>query len=75
MFCELWLALVDHPEDDGGVVAVAGNSYENPSTLSSLFLLRHAQADWEVLPQTLKKGRFGHMAVRVPDNVVDCTLA
>ena len=68
-------ALVDHPEADGGVVVVAGNSYENPSTLNSLYRLRHAQAEWEILPQTLKKGRFGHVAVGVPGDVVDCTLA
>ncbi len=66
-------ALVDHPDADGGVVAVAGNSYENPSTLNSLFRLRHAQAEWEILPQTLKKGTFGHVAVRVPNKAVNCS--
>jgi hypothetical protein len=66
-------AIVDHPETDGGVVVVAGNSYEDPSTLSSLFRLRSAQAEWETLPQALKKGRFGHVAFGVPDDAVECT--
>lgn len=64
-------------DQNGGVVLVGGQSYNDNGTYSFLdtFLqLPHAGPDarWTKMEQKLKYGRHSHVAFLVPDNIVDC---
>ena len=60
--------MIEHPL--GGVVLVGGKSGTN-NYLDTLYYLRHADAEWEELPQKLKLGRGQHTAFIVPEGVAD----
>jgi hypothetical protein len=61
---------VDHP--DGGALLVGGFEYRVPNLSNNFLRLRHAKTSWEVWLQKLKIGRDSHIAITVPDELVNC---
>ena len=61
---------VEHP--DGGALLVGGSEDRITNLRNSFLRLRHAESSWEELPQKLKIGRDSHVAVMVPDELVNC---
>ena len=60
----------------GGVILVGGRSVDFlPVILDTLLRLQHTGvgANWEVMDVQLKTPRFSHVAMFVPDFVVNCT--
>jgi hypothetical protein len=56
--------MVEHPR--GGVLMIIGKAIHH---------LAHAgpNANWEILPQMIKKARTWFVAFLVPDNIIDCS--
>ncbi len=56
--------MVEHPR--GGVLMIIGKAIHH---------LAHAgpNANWEILPQTIKKARIWFVAFLVPDNIIHCS--
>ena len=61
------------PDDQGGVILIGGYSGGLLQVLNTLFRLRHAAAQWELMPQRLKTTRFLPLAFLIPDNITNCT--
>lgn len=57
---------------DGGALLVGGYEYRLPNLRNSFLRLRHAKTSWEVWLQKLKIGRDSHIAITVPDELVNC---
>lgn len=55
----------------GGVIVIGGDSLIG--RLNKLYRLAHAEAKWELLPQTLSIARAYHVAFLIPDELANCT--
>ena len=66
--------LVEDPQ--GGVILIGGSSQEQPFS-DVLYKLSHAGygAKWIELEQKLSVGSRYHIAILIPDNLVNCTAA
>ena len=63
-------------EDPSGGVIVIGGTTSLQIYSASLYRLAHAGvgAKWVELPQKLSTGRYHHVAILVPDGLVNCTF-
>ncbi len=61
-------------DQNGGVILIGGES-SSSARLDTLYHLPHGGQDakWTKMEQTLKTERNRHMAILVPDNIVDCS--
>ena len=59
---------------NGGVVLIGGNSASD-SLLNTLYQLPHGGQDaaWTLMDQKMKVGRYLHLSIMVPDNIVHCS--
>ena len=58
---------------DGGILLVAGSTYDPMYPVNTIFKLDHAaDKEWKELPQMLNKARDSHVAFLIPDAITNC---